>query len=97
MDGEKFLKAEVREPDAETFSEAIGFCVYSNSKLSVNSFRSIFELLWNERTLNEELKMADKMQQEFINIAAHELRTPAQSILGYADLAKSNPQYMENV
>src|SRR5215469_10894076 len=95
MDGEKFLKAEVREPDAETFSEAIGFCVYSNSKLSVNSLRSIFELLWNERTLNEELKMADKMQQEFINIAAHELRTPAQSILGYTELAKRNPQYME--
>jgi len=95
IDGEKFLKAEVREPDTETFSEAIGFCVYSNSKLSVNSFRSIFELLWNERTLNEELKMADKMQQEFINIAAHELRTPAQSILGYANLAKKTPQYME--
>jgi signal transduction histidine kinase len=56
---------------------------------------SIFELLWNERTLNEELKMADKMQQEFINIAAHELRTPAQSILGYTELAKRNPQYME--
>src|SRR5215469_17369440 len=32
------------------------------------------------------------MQQEFINIAAHELRTPAQSILGYAELAKTDPQ-----
>jgi signal transduction histidine kinase len=35
------------------------------------------------------------MQQEFINIAAHELRTPAQSILGYAELAKTDPQYIE--
>jgi len=26
------------------------------------------------------------MQQEFINIAAHKLRTPSQSILGYAEL-----------
>jgi signal transduction histidine kinase len=82
IDGEKFLKAEVREPEAETFSEAIGFCVYSNSKLSVNSFRSIFELLWNQHTINEELKRADKMQKQFINIAAHELRTPIQPILG---------------
>ncbi len=48
MDGEKFLRVEVKEPQAETFSEAIGFCVYSNSKLSVDSFRLIFELLWNE-------------------------------------------------
>jgi two-component system, OmpR family, sensor histidine kinase VicK len=30
------------------------------------------------------------MQQEFINIAAHELRTPAQSILGYAELPKTD-------
>jgi len=33
VDGERFLKAEVKEADAETFSEAIGFCVYSNSKI----------------------------------------------------------------
>jgi signal transduction histidine kinase len=41
---------------------------------------------------NEQLKLHDRMQQEFINIAAHELRTPAQSILGYAELAKTDPQ-----
>jgi len=31
------------------------------------------------------------MQQEFINIAAHELRTPAQTILRYAELAMTDP------
>jgi signal transduction histidine kinase len=30
-----------------------------------------------------------------VTAAAHELRTPAQSILGYAELAKADPQYME--
>src|SRR5215831_18987778 len=44
---------------------------------------------------NEQLKVHDKMQEEFINIAAHELRTPAQSILGYAELAKTDPCYIE--
>src|SRR5215467_11364604 len=44
---------------------------------------------------NEQLKVHDKMQEEFINIAAHELRTPAQSILGYAELAKTDPQHLE--
>ena len=89
MDGEKFLRAEVKETDAETFSGAIGFSVYSNSKLSVDSFRSVFELLWNEHTLNEELKRADKMQKQFINVAAHELRTPVQPILGVLGLLRS--------
>ncbi|HET7389886.1 MAG TPA: ATP-binding protein, partial [Nitrososphaeraceae archaeon] len=35
---------------------------------------------------NEQLMQHDRMQREFINIAAHELRTPIQSILGYAEL-----------
>jgi signal transduction histidine kinase len=88
-DGEKFIRAELRNPNAEKFSESVGFMVYSNRKTSVDSFKSIFELLWNERTLNEELKKAYKMQKEFINIASHELRTPVQPILGLSEILKS--------
>ena len=33
------------------------------------------------REANEQLRIRDKMQQDFINIAAHELRTPIQPIL----------------
>ncbi|MGA9149097.1 MAG: HAMP domain-containing sensor histidine kinase [Candidatus Nitrosopolaris sp.] len=35
------------------------------------------------------MKIHDKMQQEFINVAAHELRTPIQPILGLADILRS--------
>jgi hypothetical protein len=35
VDGERFLRAEVKELQAENFSEAIGRAVYSNSKRSV--------------------------------------------------------------
>jgi len=35
---------------------------------------------------NERLKVHDKMQKEFINIAAHELRTPIMPILGEIEL-----------
>jgi two-component system, OmpR family, sensor histidine kinase VicK len=82
VDGKKFFRAELKEAEAEDLSESIGFTLYSNSKQSVDSFKSVFNLLWNERILNEELKRAEKMQKEFINIAAHELRTPIQPILG---------------
>ena len=34
----------------------------------------------------EQLKVHERMQQDFINIAAHELRTPTQSIVGYTEL-----------
>jgi signal transduction histidine kinase len=36
-------------------------------------------------TANEQLKVHDKLQKEFINIAAHELRTPIMPILGEAE------------
>jgi signal transduction histidine kinase len=38
---------------------------------------------------NEQLKVHDKMQKEFINVAAHELRTPVQPILGLSDILLS--------
>ena len=44
------------------------------------------------RKANEQLKVHDKMQKEFINITAHELRTPVQSIMGYTEMLKSFPE-----
>jgi signal transduction histidine kinase len=41
---------------------------------------------------NEQLKVHDKLQKEFINVAAHELRTPTQAILGYAELLQMDPE-----
>ena len=92
VDNTKFLKAELRDPEAEQFSEAIGLSFYSNSKPSVESYKLFFELLWNERTTNEQFKLSDKMQKEFINIAAHELRTPTQAITGYSELLAAEPE-----
>ena len=37
---------------------------------------------------NEQLRQHDKIQKEFINMAAHELRTPIQPILGLADVLR---------
>jgi signal transduction histidine kinase len=40
----------------------------------------------------QQLEVHATMQKEFINIAAHELRTPTQAILGYAELLQTDPQ-----
>jgi signal transduction histidine kinase len=37
----------------------------------------------------EQLKLQEKMQKEFINVAAHELRTPIQPILGLSEILRS--------
>jgi signal transduction histidine kinase len=54
-----------------------------------------FELLWNENIQYEKLreyerlKEIQKMKDEFINVAAHELRTPVQPILGLSEVLRS--------
>ena len=56
---------------------------------------SMRELIKNHEDLtrkieatNEELKRKDELKNEFINIAAHELRAPIQPILGLAELLR---------
>jgi two-component system, OmpR family, sensor histidine kinase VicK len=97
IDRKKFLRAELKSPGAEKFSDAIGLVVYSNRRITVDSFASVFELLWNERMLVEELRKADRMQKEFISIAAHELKTPIQAILGMSSLLKYYPERTDQV
>jgi signal transduction histidine kinase len=86
VDNKVSLMMELKDDSKKTFHEAIGLSTYSNSKAGVLSYVSMFESLWKQTQLNEELKKNDKIQKEFINIAAHELRTPVQPILGMAEL-----------
>jgi two-component system, OmpR family, sensor histidine kinase VicK len=95
VDRASLLSAELKSDSKETSLEAIGLATYSNSKETVLSYASIFESLWNQtelyehiRYLYEQLKSHDKMKQEFVDIVAHELRTPIQPILGLAQVLK---------
>src|ERR671930_558820 len=46
-------------------------------------------------SINEQLKIHDKMQNEFINIASHEMKTPTQSILLHSSLLFAQPEMRE--
>ena len=88
-DNTTFIRFDLKDPKAEQFSEAIGFVEHSNSRVGVYSARSFFELLWNEHIQYEKLKEADNMKNQFINVAAHELRTPIQPILSLSQVLQS--------
>ena len=59
----------------------------------INSIRSYIEeqrrLTDELKTANEEIQQRERMKDEFINVAAHEMRTPVQPILGLSELLKS--------
>ena len=80
---------ELRDDSKTTFDEAIGLSTYSNSRAGVLSYVAIFENLWVQSDLYDRLKINDKTQKEFINIAAHELRTPVQPKLGLSEVLLS--------
>ena len=45
---------------------------------------------------NEQLEVRDRLQKEFINTAAHELRTPIQPILGMTNILKNKTNRIED-
>jgi two-component system, OmpR family, sensor histidine kinase VicK len=66
--------------------------IYIEGKSTAMSYITIFNSLWKQTDLYEKLeksyekiKSHDKMQRDFINVAAHELRTPIQPIIGFTE------------
>lgn len=87
IDRKASLAIEKVDDSKTEFIEAVGLSTYSTSPPTIASYVSIFENFWSQIELYEKLRANKKMEREFINLAAHELRTPAQAILGYTELA----------
>jgi signal transduction histidine kinase/type II secretory pathway pseudopilin PulG len=77
-------------------SSILGYFLFTwNKRLQTKVNNQTIKLNQNIKELrkaNEQLKVHDKLQKEFINITAHELRTPIQSIMGYSEMIKSFPE-----
>ena len=70
----------------------IVFLMKWNTNLNNEVKRRTSELDESNKQLseaNQQLKVHGKMQREFINVAAHELRTPIQPILGLSEILQS--------
>ena len=98
-DRKSSLVLELKDDTKDSSYEAMGLGTYSNRRATVLSYVSIFESLWKQSELYEkiselyeQLKDHDKMQKEFIDIAAHELRTPIQPILALAQILRSRKE-----
>ncbi len=94
VDRKYSLILELKDDSKEdiTTSAAIGWSTYSNSQTTVLSYLSIFETLWRQTEIYEQLEQSDRIKSEFIDIAAHELRTPIQPIIGFAELLEEQEE-----
>ena len=95
IDRKQSLVAETKDDTKQIISEAVGFVTYSNSTPTVLSYVAIFDSIWKQTEIyrqlkdaHEKLKIHDKMQKEFINIVAHDLRTPLTPIIGLTEYVR---------
>jgi two-component system, OmpR family, sensor histidine kinase VicK len=102
VDKKKSLIIESRDDTKDNYFDAVGLAAYSNSRPIALSYASVFETLWRQAELYkqinlyyDQLKIHNKMQEEFINIAAHELRTPIQPVLSLSELLLSKKGNIE--
>jgi two-component system, OmpR family, sensor histidine kinase VicK len=93
------LAVELKDDSRDNIQEALRSAVYSNTKSAAISYVAIFESLWKQvelidqvNSLCKQLKEQQTDQREFISIAAHELRAPIQPILGLAEVLKSRQE-----
>src|SRR5215216_230498 len=83
--------------DVGYFVNIIGLALSSiqyNAKLK-EANRNLIEREETIRSQYEKLKESDKMKKEFINIAAHELRTPILPILGISQILRAKVDYKD--
>jgi len=106
IDRKSVFIIDVKDDSKDILTEAVGFATYHVSKSRTDSYSFIFDTLWRQADLHESLRDANKnllgayeklkehdaMEKEFIDLAAHELRTPSQSIIGYSELLKDSPK-----
>jgi two-component system sensor histidine kinase VicK len=71
------------------------YATYTTNIANVNSYISLYNNLWKQALLTEQLSLVEHMQRDFINMAAHELRTPTQAILGYSEMAMLDDDYKD--
>jgi len=101
VDKKEVMTWELRDDSIENPYQAGGLATYSNNKSIASSYATIFDTFWKQTELYERSQNFNKMQNEFINVAAHELRTPIQPILGLSQVLQSkiknnnNKEYQE--
>jgi two-component system, OmpR family, sensor histidine kinase VicK len=81
VDKKYCLPIELKDDTKQTSIEASGLATYSNSQSTVSCYATIFESLWIQTELYQKLKESEEVKDDFVHIAAHELRTPIQPIL----------------
>lgn len=89
VDSRQCLILELKDDMQVESYYAVGLSTYSISPTIISSYLAVFESFWRQAELFEKMREVEKLQKDFINMAAHELRNPIQPIIGFSELLYS--------
>lgn len=111
VDSKECMFFELKDDTATESHQAVGLALYSNSMSIASSYSVILEAIWKQSELYEHIRQANEKlenaysrleaheiaQKEFLNLAAHELKTPIQPMLGVTELIEQRTEGKDKV
>ncbi len=94
IDRTKTIILKIKDDTKTNIPNATGVTTFIEGESTALSYTGIFETLWNQTEMFESLKINEKLQsnervqKEFLDIIAHELRSPIQPIIGLTEYVK---------
>lgn len=87
-----------KSTDISGEAQQVEIGIYSNNTAIASAYSLLIESLWAHIEVYRKLQELDELKEEFVNIAAHELRTPVLPIMLSAEaLAEDNPADNEKI
>ncbi|MCX2764636.1 ATP-binding protein [Aquimarina muelleri] len=98
----RILIASVVEEQPVTLVEVLEILEENKKTISTNKFlkhksNELTQLTEELKEVNEELKIQDKLKDEFLDTVAHELKTPITSIRAASEVLLDNEDMLENI
>ncbi|TVP39998.1 sensor histidine kinase [Candidatus Nitrosocosmicus arcticus] len=95
IDRTKTIILKIKDDTKTNVPDASGVATFIDGESTALSYTGIFETLWNQtemfeslKKINEQLQSNERVQKEFLDIIAHELRSPIQPIIGLTEYVK---------
>ncbi len=95
VDRTKTIILNIKDDSKTKIPQATGITTIIEGESTASSYTAIFDTLWKQsetveklKKINKQLQSHEKMQKEYIDIIAHELRSPIQPIIGLTEYVR---------
>lgn len=104
VDRKKTIILKIKDDTKTKIPQASGITTIIEGESTAWSYTAIFDTLWKQsqtvdklRKINKQLQSHEKSQKKYIDIIAHELRSPIQPIIGLTEYVKEKTKDKEQI